>query len=147
MNAEAEVLAANDAFYAAFNGRDAEAMEEIWSRRSPCACIHPGWNALFGRPRIMASWQAIFEGGGAPPVQPSAAEVLVLGQSAFVVCLENIPGTTLVATNIFVNEDGLWRMVHHQAAPIARAMVDPDVEPEPEPDTEPDSGGSGGLLN
>ena len=136
----AEVLAANEAFYAAFTAHDPEAMDELWSRRAPCACIHPGWNALVGRNRVMASWRAIFEAGGAPPVQPTQASAHVLGATAYVVCLENLPGATLVATNIFVREDGVWRIVHHQAAPIAHERVERVPDPEPDEDPDPDPG-------
>jgi len=144
VNDQAEVLSANEAFYAAFSGQDAETMDELWSRRAPCACIHPGWNVLVGRKRVMASWRAIFEAGGAPPIEPTQATAHVLGETAYVVCLENLPGATLVATNIFVREEGRWRMVHHQAAPIAHERVDRPREPEPDDETDPDPGT---LLN
>ncbi|MFL5400830.1 MAG: nuclear transport factor 2 family protein [Myxococcales bacterium] len=31
-----------------------------------------------------------------------------------------MPGATLVATNLFVREDGTFRMVHHHAGPLTR---------------------------
>jgi hypothetical protein len=145
---ETEVLAANDGFYAAFAGRDYEAMDRVWAHEAPCACIHPGWNVLTGRGRVMASWKSIFDGGGAPPIQPSNATAHVLGDAAFVVCLENVPGATLIATNLFVREDGLWMMVHHQAAPMARAVAPVDVEDDDDTDeTESDPDKGGGMLN
>ena len=142
---DAEVLAANDAFYAAFAGRDYDAMDQVWARQAPCACIHPGWNVLHGRARVMASWRSIFESGGAPPIQPSNATAHVLGETAFVVCLENVPGATLIATNVFTREGDLWVMVHHQAAPVARAAV-PESADEEEADGEDEPPG-GGMLN
>jgi hypothetical protein len=57
----------------------------------------------------------------------------VLGDSAFVVCHEVIEGTRLVATNTFVREDRAWKMVHHQAAPIASGADDDDDEDEAPP--------------
>jgi ketosteroid isomerase-like protein len=146
----AEVLAANDAFYAAFAGRDYEAMEQLWAHQAPVACIHPGWNVLHGRSRVMASWKSIFESGGAPPIQPSNATAHVVGDSAFVVCLENVPGATLIATNVFVREEGMWMMVHHHAAPVARMRPATLDEPEEEDGDDEDDdapGGSGGMLN
>ena len=46
---EAEVLAANAAFYEAFDQRDMDAMERLWANQVPVCCIHPGWGPLFGR--------------------------------------------------------------------------------------------------
>ncbi len=34
---------------------------------------------------------------------------------AIVVCYETVGQFTLVATNVFVREEGAWRMVHHQS--------------------------------
>jgi ketosteroid isomerase-like protein len=139
--AEADLLAANAAFYVAFSSGDLDAMESLWARGADVACIHPGWDALRGRPRVMASWQAILSNDGGPKITCSGATAHILGESAFVVCYETIEGTRLVATNTFVREDGSWRLVHHQAAPIARATVDDDDEDDddlPEP---------GGVLN
>ncbi len=44
----------------------------------------------------------------------------MLGESAFVVCGEALDGDELIATNYFVREDGVWKMVHHQAGPVRR---------------------------
>jgi hypothetical protein len=44
----------------------------------------------------------------------------VIGDSAYVVCGESIEGAELVATNVFVREDGTWKLVHHQAGPVHR---------------------------
>src|SRR6185312_7096303 len=60
------VLAANDSFYRAFNQRDLEAMDMLWSHSSEITCIHPGWNLLSGREDVMESWEAIMSN----PAQP-----------------------------------------------------------------------------
>jgi ketosteroid isomerase-like protein len=119
MNDEDEVLAANSAFYAAFGDADAEAMDSVWARRAPVACVHPGWDALIGRDRVMESWRRMFESGGAPPIACSGAVAHLLGDAAFVTCVEKVPGATLVATNLFSREDGRFRMVHHHAGPAS----------------------------
>jgi ketosteroid isomerase-like protein len=49
----------------------------------------------------------------------SLAQAHVLGDSAFVTCHEVLPGGRLAAVNVFVREGGRWRLVHHQASPIA----------------------------
>src|SRR5438128_8412277 len=48
---EREVLEANAAFYAAFAQRDADAMDALWAREVPVACLHPGWHPWPGARR------------------------------------------------------------------------------------------------
>ena len=125
---EDAVLEANAAFYDAFARGDRAAMEALWSERASIACIHPGWDALRGRAKVMASWRAILSGRGGPPIVFSSPTAHVLGDAAFVVCHETIEGTRLVATNAFVREASAWKMVHHHAAPIASTNDDEDEE-------------------
>jgi ketosteroid isomerase-like protein len=130
MRDEEQVLAANAAFYAAFAAKDADAMAALWARRAPVACIHPGWHALRGRDAVLASWRSILSGPGAPPISCSDARAHALGDTAFVICIEHIPGVELIATNVFVREDGEWRMVHHHASSVARGEAESDSEEE-----------------
>jgi ketosteroid isomerase-like protein len=122
---ELEVLEANEAFYRIFDARDVQAMERLWAERHPVACIHPGWDALVGREEVLESWRKILESGGAPHVSASRAEAHVLGDVAFVTCHEVLEGGRLVATNVFVSEGGAWKMVHHQAGPMAPGQERP----------------------
>ncbi|MFT3912980.1 MAG: nuclear transport factor 2 family protein [Anaeromyxobacteraceae bacterium] len=116
---ELEVLEANQAFYRAFSRKDAAAMDLLWAEAHPVACVHPGWDVLDGREDVMGSWEAILDGDGAPQVAVSLAQAHVLGEVAFVTCHEVVDGGRLAATNVFVREAGRWRLVHHQASPIA----------------------------
>lgn len=127
MDAKAmEVLEANEAFYRAFARRDVLAMGRVWAERRSVVCIHPGWDLLDGRESVMESWTRIFGSGNAPDVKCTAAEAHVLaGDVAFVTCHEVLESGRLAATNVFVREDGAWRMVHHQATPIAPGQVRP----------------------
>lgn len=126
-----EVLDANSAFYRAFASRDLEAMETLWSQRTAVACVHPGWDALRGRDEVMDGWRAILTGDESPKIGCSHAFAQVHGDVAIVVCREHIPGGQLVATNVFVREEGCWRLVHHQASPLATDDEDdPDFDPE-----------------
>jgi ketosteroid isomerase-like protein len=122
---ELEVLEANAAFYRAFNGRDVEGMERLWARTHPAACIHPGWDVLDGRDEVLRSWRAVLGSGGAPVVACSHAQARVLGEVAYVTCHEVVPGGRLAASNLFVREAGAWRMVFHQATPIAPGQERP----------------------
>jgi hypothetical protein len=47
----------------------------------------------------------------------------MLGETAFVVCLEMIPGAILVATNVFTKVRDTWKMVHHHASPVPLQAV------------------------
>lgn len=118
MSEDGEVLAANDAFYAAFASGDLDAMEAVWSRAAPVSCCHPGWEPLLGRAQVMASFRAII-GNGPPPVRVSEASAHIVGDAAWVICVETLPTGRLAATNLFVREAGRYRLVLHHAGPIA----------------------------
>lgn len=113
------LLAVNEAFYRAFAGRDAEAMAALWARRAPVACIHPGWDVLTDHAAVVASWRQLLANPSSPAVRCRDARAYVLGNAGFVTCHEVLPEGVLVATNIFVREDGGWKVVHHQAGPVA----------------------------
>lgn len=128
---DAAVVAANDAFYRAFSLRAADAMDELWARTHPVACIHPGWAALSGRGLVMESWRRVLESPRSPRISCHRVKVHGLGDVAFVTCFESVPGTILIATNVFVREDGAWRMVHHQAGPVSADAFEDEDEPDP----------------
>ena len=118
------VLAANLEFYRAFGGRDFAAMEALWAQRAPVACIHPGWPALVERAQIIESWHGILANPEAPRISCFDERVYLYGDAALVVCEEELAGGTLAASNLFVREDGEWRIAHHQAGQIvARRSV------------------------
>lgn len=116
----AKVLAANEAFYAAFAARDVAAMEALWAQQAPVACIHPGWQPLHGREAVLASWRDIMSSPTSPPIRCAEPTAHVLGTMAMVICSERFPGAELVATNVFIQEGGEWKLVHHQAGGVAR---------------------------
>lgn len=111
------VLFANDAFYAAFAGRDPDAMDALWAANAPVTCLHPGWPPLTGRDAVLKSWRAILTAPSAPDVECRAPEAFVTGDAARVICFEVIGDTALIATNLFVRENGGWHLVHHQSGP------------------------------
>jgi hypothetical protein len=118
------VLAANLEFYRAFGARDIAGMDALWARRAPVACLHPGWTALKDREAIMESWAGILSNPSAPRIACYDEEAFVYGEVALVLCEEELEGGTLAASNVFVREDGVWRIAHHQAGQIVRRQTE-----------------------
>jgi ketosteroid isomerase-like protein len=116
---ETAVLAANRSFYDAFTQHNADAMAHVWAREHVVQCIHPGRSTLHGRDAVLASFRAILESSEAPKISFTDVAGVVLGEVAFVTCIEHIGEAKLAATNIFTFERGEWRMVHHHAGLVA----------------------------
>lgn len=115
----ARVVAANQAFYDAFNARDLAAISGLWAEGVPVACTHPGWAAVRGRANVLATWEAILANPDQPRILVGAAEAFVNADSAWVLCRELVSGAPLAATNLFTRQDGRWRMVHHHSSPVS----------------------------
>ncbi len=132
MSEQDAVLFANQAFYAAFAGRDPDAMEQVWAKDRTLTCVHPGWAPLTGREQVLASWRSILSGNSAPRISCHQEHAVIYGDCAAVTCIEVIESGVaqgeraqaqyLAATNIFVRVGHIWAMVHHHAGP---ANVDP----------------------
>lgn len=121
---EKEVLFLNERFYAAFAGGDDAAMAALWGRGDRIACLHPGWEPLFGRDLVLQSWDAILQ--SPPPVQCVSPSVLPLGSDGMaVICWEEIGGEFLIATNLYRREDGEWHLISHQAGPVRSGPTPP----------------------
>ncbi len=116
---EAELLLANETFYEAFSAGDVAAMDALWAREAPVACVHPGADVLTGRTMVMRAWTAILNGGGAPGIGAERPIAAALGDAGYVTCIERLGEGRLIATNVFVREGGRWHMVHHHAGPLA----------------------------
>lgn len=133
---ESEVLAKNEAFYDAFNTRDMTAMDRLWAERAPVVCLHPGSTALHGRSQVIRSWQTILASDGAPRVAIEGSRVVMLGETAMVLCYERVTdpetgtGAVLAATNVFVREANEWRLVHHHSSAIGRIATASTPKPK-----------------
>lgn len=121
---EAEVRAANQAFYDAFESRDLDAMSDCWEHSDRVVCTHPGWRTLRGWGAVSGSWFALF--GGPSPLQFILTDeaVEVVGDTAWVTVDENLisaemGGGTVAALNVFVREGTRWRLVAHHGSPVA----------------------------
>ena len=62
----------------------------------------------------------------APAASPRDARAFVLGEAGYVTCFEAFPEGFLIATNLFVREEGEWRLVHHQAGPTRDQPAEED---------------------
>jgi hypothetical protein len=129
MGDEEAVLFANDRFYAAFLAKDYGAMQLLWATAS-VICIHPGWKPLYGREEVMASWCAILGEEGSPNVRCRAPQATVYGDTAIVICFEELEEAVLCATNVFVRDGTEWRMAHHHAGPVNIHPADLPSEPD-----------------
>ena len=121
MRDEQELLFANEAFYAAFAGGDQEAMESLWAKGLPVACLHPGAALLSGREEVLESWRQVLTATNRPDIRCRAPRAFLQGATGFVVCYEEVQGGFLIATNVFTREGGQWKIVHHQAGPAPGA--------------------------
>ncbi|GAB4225077.1 MAG: hypothetical protein Kow0032_00020 [Methyloligellaceae bacterium] len=120
------VAAANQAFYAALRTRDLDAMDRLWAKKTTVSVIHPGWVTLVGRDAVMASWDHIMRSGGIGEIAPLRPVILLLHASAVVLNYERggaaEEGGYRAATNVFILEEGAWRMLHHHAGPAPGAV-------------------------
>ena len=82
------VLAANRAFYRAFNERDTDAMEALWAPSGSMICLHPGQGPLIERADIIASWRGILKHPQSPKVRCTDEWITGRPGLAIVVCRE-----------------------------------------------------------
>jgi uncharacterized protein (TIGR02246 family) len=139
----AEVTRLNRAFYEAFEAGDLEAMAFLWSH-GEVTCVHPGWAPVAGRKAVMESWEAIFRGTEAITFQLRDVQVYLSGPTAWVILIEEIEAeqrdgekiqAAALTTNVFIQEDESFRMIHHHASPVVLVQEedDGDLDPAPKP--------------
>jgi ketosteroid isomerase-like protein len=128
MTDDRAVLAANQAFYRAFERKDMAAMQAVWSKGTGSLCIHPGRLALRGWEAIGSSWEKIFTNTSYLEIEVEVISSEINGAIAYVVVLEKlfqVVGNQRVqaqsmATNIFECMAQGWYLVHHHGSPVAR---------------------------
>jgi ketosteroid isomerase-like protein len=122
------VIAANRAFYDAFEARDIDAMSDLWEHGDDVVCTHPGWRPLHGWGAVAGSWFALF--GSGSPIQFVLTDERVhgAGDLAWVTVEENLIGDglggTVAALNLFRRSGGQWRIVAHHGSPVAPTRPD-----------------------
>jgi ketosteroid isomerase-like protein len=128
MTDEDSILAANTAYYNAFAKADIVGMSAIWAD-DDVSCIHPGWPVLIGRENVMRSYAEIFSNPVQEPVEHQKHRTIVSVDDGRVFCVEIVGGMPLAATNWFKRINGAWRLIHHQASPIAVVIEENDIRP------------------
>ena len=127
MSDEGTLLAANAAYYRAFANADFAQMSRLWAD-DDVSCIHPGWPALFGRRAVLESYRNILGNPNQSRIEHRNDTAMVAGSEGRILCVEFVAGAALATTNWFRRIDGAWRMIHHQASPIA--MLVEEVTPQ-----------------
>jgi ketosteroid isomerase-like protein len=112
------ILAANAAYYHAFGAGDFAKMSSVWAEED-ASCIHPGWPVLIGRQAILESYSNILRNPNQERIEHRNDFAMISGTEGRVFCIEIVGGMALAATNWFRRVDGRWRMIHHQASPLA----------------------------
>jgi ketosteroid isomerase-like protein len=121
---EDEILRANQAFYEALRSLDLAQMDAIWLQEDWVRCLHPGGELHLGWEEVRKSWADIFHSTSHMVVSISRPLAQVLGECAWVSCLENATVATsdsfstavIEATNIFVRRHERWLMVHRHTS-------------------------------
>ena len=124
----AQVLAANETFYRAFEKKDIEAMSAVWSQGTGSRCIHPGRSVIQGWKDIRYSWEQIFKKTNYLEIEIEIISIELRDTIAYVILMEKvlqvIGGRRIkaesIATNIFERMASSWYMVHHHGSPIMR---------------------------
>ncbi len=121
-----EVLAANEAFYRAFEKKDMEAMSAIWSQGTGSRCIHPGRSVIRGWKDIRYSWEQIFKNTNYLEIDTEILTTEVRDAIGYVIVIEKVLQVSggrrnkaeSIATNIFERMASSWYLVHHHGSPI-----------------------------
>ena len=126
------IEATNGEFYLAIEAGSIERMDEVWAHEDWIGCVHPGWNLICGWDGVRDSWVRIFEGGQKMRISPSEVVTSIVGDLAWVTCVENITvfgeesfdSVQALATNLFIRRASGWLLVHHHASPTTAIVPD-----------------------
>lgn len=126
------VIAANAAFYRAFESLELKRMEGVWLQAPSITCVHPGWGLLVAWGPAMESWHRIFANALAMHFTLTNVRVDVVGDLAWVVLTENIESrqrdgthtSQVQATNLFQRQGDRWLLVHHHGSPVYAPLAD-----------------------
>jgi uncharacterized protein (TIGR02246 family) len=135
---------AEQAFYEAFQRADLDALMAVWAEDDEVFCVHPGGSRLTGLANIRESFRQIFRNGANMRFQLRGAQQIRGGLLAVHSVYEYITlvgerrqASPVIATNLYANSGGGWRMVGHHASavPNAEAVTSTESEPQAEKST------------
>ena len=103
----------------------------LWAKDGEVGCVHPGWVPIKGRKAVMTSWRNILGNPESPDVTPRKTRwSCCTGASGGRDVSGKVIGErggqrsqVLSATNVFVKENGAWKIAHHHAG-IANVDVE-----------------------
>ena len=91
--------------------------------------VRAGWPALIGRADILESYRNILHSQNRVRIAHHDDTAILAGDEGRVLCVEIVEGAALAATNCYRRVGGAWRMIHHQASPIAAAVEESEPPP------------------
>ena len=123
------VLAANTAFYEAFERRDFDALSDAWEHSDRIRCTHPGWPTLAGWGAVSGSWTALLTNNQRLQFILTNERAAVAGDTAWVTLDENIldssDSATVAALNVFVRSSlapSGWQIVVHHGSVVHASL-------------------------
>ena len=126
---------AEQAFYEAFQRADLDALMAVWAEDDEVFCIHPGGSRLTGLANIRESFRQLFRDGANMRFQLRGVQQIRGGLLAVHSVYESITlvgerrqASPVVATNLYANSGGGWRMVGHHASTVPNAEAEPPAE-------------------
>ena len=119
------------AFYQALQKGDLENLMACWADEDDIVCVHPGGPRIIGAAAIRASFELMFENGGAILAQPTHVRKVETITSAMHNLVEQVKVSTpqgiqtgyVMATNVYQRTAQGWRMVAHHASPGTHTEV------------------------
>lgn len=130
---------AEQAFYDAFQRADLDAMMAVWAEDDDVYCVHPGGSRLAGLERIRESFKQLFDNGATMrfqlrELQQIRGALLAVHSvyEAITIIGDRRPVNAVIATNIYANVGGGWRMIAHHASPVTSGEA-PSAAPETPP--------------
>jgi len=119
---------AEQAFYEAFQRADLDAMMAVWAEDEEVYCVHPGGPRLTGIESIRESFRQMFASGPSMRFELRSVQTMQGGLIAVSSLYEHISvlgerrqTSVVVATNVYINVGGGWRMVGHHGSPAGQA--------------------------
>jgi ketosteroid isomerase-like protein len=122
---------AEQAFYAAFNQCDANAMAQIWAA-DDVICIHPGSQVIVGYEAVLRSWRHILTNAELPEIKIVVLNRLISDMLVVHLVEERITTgdnyAAVLATNVYKKYPQGWLMVEHHGSLLARQAQAPTLQ-------------------